>query len=50
MNNATHMLIPLVSGSIGPVFWRNAMMLAGGGALVRRASALRQCIIWFLGR
>jgi MFS family permease len=45
LNNATHILIPLVSGTIGsvfgvgPVFWMNAMMLAGGGALVRRTSA-----------
>ena len=45
LNNATHVLIPLMAGSIGsvfgigPVFWINAMMLAGGGTLVRRASA-----------
>ena len=45
LNNATHVVIPLVAGSIGsvfgigPVFWANAMMLAGGGVAVRRASA-----------
>lgn len=44
-NNATHIVIPLLAGAIGtvlgvgPVFWMNAMMLAGGGVLVRRASA-----------
>ena len=45
INNATHVIIPLAAGSIGsvfgvgPVFWINAMMLAGGGVLVRRGSA-----------
>jgi MFS family permease len=45
INNATHVVIPLLAGSIGsvfglgPVFWVNATLLAGGGALVRRSSA-----------
>jgi MFS family permease len=45
INNMTQVLIPLVAGSIGsvfglgPVFWVNAMMLAGGGVLVRRGRA-----------
>ncbi len=43
INNCTHIAVPLVFGSIGsmfgvaPVFWVNALMLAGGGALNRNA-------------
>ena len=41
INNATHIAVPLVFGSFGslfglaPVFWINALMLAGGGAVNR---------------
>jgi len=41
VNNATHIIVPLIFGSIGtvmgfaPVFWMNAMLLAGGGMLNR---------------
>ena len=43
INNFTHIAVPVVFGSIGsafgvaPVFWVNALMLAGGGALNRSA-------------
>ncbi len=42
MNNFTHMVTPLLFGAIGtafgvaPVFWCNALMLAGGGMIIRR--------------
>jgi MFS family permease len=41
INNFTHVVVPLVFGSLGsifglaPVFWINALMLAGGGAVNR---------------
>jgi MFS family permease len=41
VNNFTHIAVPLVFGSFGsllglaPVFWINALMLAGGGAVNR---------------
>jgi len=43
VNNATHIVVPLIFGSIGtvlgfaPVFWMNALLLAGGGMLNRAA-------------
>ena len=45
INNFTHIAVPLVFGSIGsvfgvaPVFWINALMLAGGGVLNRSGRA-----------
>lgn len=42
INNFTHIVVPLVFGALGtalgvaPVFAANALMLAGGGALIRR--------------
>ena len=45
INNFTHIAVPLVFGSLGsalglaPVFWVNALMLAGGGALNRTRRA-----------
>jgi MFS family permease len=45
VNNAMHVAIPVAAGSIGtvfgvaPVFWANAVLMAGGGALVKRSSA-----------
>ena len=45
VNNCTHIVVPLVFGSIGsafgvaPVFWANAVMLAGGGMLNRSGRA-----------
>ncbi len=45
LNNTMHVIIPLAAGSlgsvlgVGPVFWANAMMMAGGGVAVRRAGA-----------
>ena len=44
-DNFTHIAVPLVFGSLGsalglaPVFWANALMLAGGGALNRTRRA-----------
>ena len=45
LNNTMHVIIPLAAGSlgsvlgVGPVFWANAMIMAGGGVAVRRAGA-----------
>jgi hypothetical protein len=45
VNNFTHIAVPLVFGSLGsmfglaPVFWINALMLAGGGAVNRSGRA-----------
>lgn len=45
VNQMTRVVVPLVFGSIGslfglvPVFWVNALMLAGGGAIGRRKGA-----------
>ncbi len=45
INNFTHIAVPVVFGSIGsvfgvaPVFWVNALMLAGGGVLNRGGRA-----------
>jgi MFS family permease len=45
INNFTHIAVPIVFGSLGslfglaPVFWINALMLAGGGVLNRGARA-----------
>ena len=42
LNNFTHMVTPLLFGAIGtafgvaPVFWCNALMLAGSGLIIRR--------------
>jgi hypothetical protein len=42
-NNVTHLLIPILFGSVGtafgytPVFVSNALLLVGGGVLMRRA-------------
>ena len=45
INNAMHVIIPVAAGSVGslfgvaPVFWANAILMAGGGTLVRRSGA-----------
>ena len=45
INNAMHVIIPVAAGSVGsifgvaPVFWANALLMAGGGTLVRRSGA-----------
>ncbi|NBR27664.1 MAG: MFS transporter [Betaproteobacteria bacterium] len=45
INNAMHVVIPVAAGSIGsmfgvaPVFWANAVLMTGGGTLVRRSGA-----------
>jgi MFS family permease len=45
INNAMHVVIPVAAGSVGsifgvaPVFWANAVLMASGGALVRRSGA-----------
>lgn len=47
VNNLTHVLVPVAFGLIGstlglgPVFWSNAVLLAGGGYLMRPDSAGR---------
>lgn len=43
VNNFTHVVVPLLFGTVGtafgllPVFWINALMLAGGGQVIRGA-------------
>jgi MFS family permease len=45
LNNTMHVIIPLAAGAlgsvlgVGPVFWANALMMAGGGVAIRRAGA-----------
>ena len=48
VNNVAHLFIPLFFGSVGaafgfvPVFVSNAVMLAAGGAFMRRKNAVAQ--------